>query len=932
MRKAGSRSLLRVLAGIILGAGVATLPGGAPAALGPPPDPRVIAAFHALEEYIDEALEDVLKKGRHTSLEKKLENAEAAYRRGQPCVATKILEAYLHETQALNRGKRLDTAEDLYRRGWLLRYELLADLPAGQACPSDPTFLVDPTVTPRLPELPEGDGMPARPLASVVDENRYQTDFVANELVLVTDDPGTLAAFLDRWGGDILLTLDPGVYGLTDMTLQYLVRINTDLADVSHLEVDERVLNPNPAGGTYRVSSEAGLRLLAAAAGEAAAGLSIGVNWVGRPAGFRDRSTSEAPTADSSADGFNSGSPTYVGNAYDWHHLNSGSTQDIGVTEAWTLLDLGGRLRNRVSIAIVDEGFCVTDPDLPPGGLTISVWAAIRPPLCGPAVDRSAPDFAWHGADVSDAAMAVPDNAFGAAGPAGPVAIPITVLTGYDYFRELVGIPAAFDAGARIINMSFGSAIGAGLSWSLIPFNNLTAGLHSRGVLLFASAGNDHYYVDELDCFIVCWEEAWVVPCENDGVICVGALARDSRDRAGYSNFGGDVDIFAPGDVLVAPNPLRLGTPSIPLTHAFSGTSAASPYAAGVAALIWAANPGLAAAEVEDIFFRTAHVPSPSYRITDRTVNRIVNAYEAVRTALPAFIEITAPADGSSIPRGRTLALRAFVHEAGHGAPSVTWSSDVEGGVIADGTNAYRTDLRFGRHTITATAAFPDGFTVSDTVRVTITNDPPTVAIASPGDLDTFFQSQSITFLGTSSDPNNVESSFRLYDHQVSWHLDGSPVAFATGHHPTTVLPGPASPGVHRITFRGTDGFVTVEASINVNIVTDPLDLPPGVRIARPSDGAIFTADQDDPTFGPFIRVALLGEVTDDGGPLPADSLVWTDSVNGVRPVEIGRGASLTVNLYAPNNTNTHQITLTATDSAGNTSSDTITLIVDRLY
>ena len=101
-------------------------------------DPEVAAAFDELEDYIAGLPPTVLQKGIATSLSKKIRNAGAAYLRGQPCIAVNILDAYLNETQALLKGPHSSIAEDLYYRGLLLRSDVLAGIPPGQACPHDP--------------------------------------------------------------------------------------------------------------------------------------------------------------------------------------------------------------------------------------------------------------------------------------------------------------------------------------------------------------------------------------------------------------------------------------------------------------------------------------------------------------------------------------------------------------------------------------------------------------------------------------------------------------------------------------------------------------------------------------------------------------------------------------------------------------------------
>ncbi|NJP67306.1 S8 family peptidase [Streptomyces spiramenti] len=102
----------------------------------------------------------------------------------------------------------------------------------------------------------------------------------------------------------------------------------------------------------------------------------------------------------------------------------------------------------------------------------------------------------------------------------------------------------------------------------------------ARGTLPVVSAGNNTR--DACDAS----------PAGADRVFTVGATDRDDRP-AGFSNFGGCLEVFAPGvDVVSA----RLGGGTV----ALSGTSQAAPHTAGVAALLKERRPGAAPESVAD--------------------------------------------------------------------------------------------------------------------------------------------------------------------------------------------------------------------------------------------------------------------------------------------------------------------------------------------
>lgn len=577
-----------------------------------------------------------------------------------------------YQLQLIVRDGALDSAADTVE---------ITVLNASPIAPS--TVKVDATLTSQIPSIPGFDGAANRPVAALTDRSGILMHFVANEFIVVSDDTTAVNAMAARWGGTLARSFVPRTFGLSG-TSQHLIRIGGGAINTSQLIADLQQLQPD-ARSDLRVSSQAGLRVLAAAAREGAAGNVVGLNIVMSPATYQSRVTTEnasLPICPGNTDnpgcvlGGISGTEAFNSNAFQWSYMGTGpNTQNIGVGEAWRSLDLAGRLGNKVKVAFIDGGFSPANVDNPaviehhPNSIFETGY---------PQNELSCTDGAscpWHGANVVSAAMGPPDDSKGAAGPAGPVGQAVTIRLSGDIFNYLGAWGIAFSSGARILSMSVGARVPAGVSWAVKPLDLATTIAHGAGMLLFASAGNKSVNVDGEDCAppfdFPCWEEAWWVPCENGGVTCVGALADNANfrwyrsDESG-SNYGDEeVDIFGPGKLWVG------GDPGNSEPHLFSATSAATPFVAGVAALIMAANPSLKGSEVEQILLSTAH-PSP-----DSTVRRYVNAQGAVNQALGGSPVCMPPQLGN--PGGGTLLIPcrradfSVTHQSSFGPYSYQW-------------------------------------------------------------------------------------------------------------------------------------------------------------------------------------------------------------------------------------------------------------------
>jgi subtilisin family serine protease len=256
-----------------------------------------------------------------------------------------------------------------------------------------------------------------------------------------------------------------------------------------------------------------------------------------------------------------------------------------------------------VTIAVVDTGADVSAPDI-----------AAKSPTTHSVLNGSSDvsDTNGHGTFVSSLAAGSGTNNEGMAGFGGAAKLlvvqagtPDGVFTDVD---EAAGITYAVDHGAKVVNLSLGGPQTSQTEMDAVSY------AASHGVLVVAAAGNSYLQSDPVE-----YPAALVQPVGSNGQggtgLAVGASTL-SGTRAAFSNTGSYISLAAPGedvfgDVSSASSTSEYPRVALPGSHAGeygygSGTSFATPEVAGVAALVWAANPQLTAGDVAEIVKETA--------------------------------------------------------------------------------------------------------------------------------------------------------------------------------------------------------------------------------------------------------------------------------------------------------------------------------------
>lgn len=317
---------------------------------------------------------------------------------------------------------------------------------------------------------------------------------------------------------------------------------------------------------------------------------------------------------------------------YQWHLLNSGNTPasvagvDINVIPVWA--DYTGR---GVLVGVMDQGMDDTHPDLIANYRADLAWDLdLNEPGAGVKKDSDK-----HGVPVAGLISAVANNGLGGVG--------VAWNSNFTMYRsELDG--KEVDEIARAYHMAATKMVESGIdisshSWGLsfVPQSKWAETFHStgrhmaefgrdgRGIVTMFAAGNSR--IDGLS--------ANLDPTDSAPWVIVVAASAQNGDIAEYSTPGAPVLISSPGSGFTQAIPRSMvttdrqgeaGYNTAPgeagdYEMGFNGTSAATPVAAGVLALMLEANSRLGYRDVQEILAYSAARATFLERDVDQAFN-----------------------------------------------------------------------------------------------------------------------------------------------------------------------------------------------------------------------------------------------------------------------------------------------------------------------
>lgn len=368
----------------------------------------------------------------------------------------------------------------------------------------------------------------------------------------------------------------------------------------------------------------------------------------------------------------------------------------IQAVDAWDVSPGEATIR----VAVIDTGIDADHPDGPEH--------LVLGPDYGDG-DSNPDDANGHGTWTAGIIAAARNNALGVAGLANVEIYVIKVFgnDGSGFVSDLErGLLRAIQSDVNIISMSLGFDTYSDVIASRVQQ------AEDAGMLLVAGAGNEN-------------GGAVLYPAAYPGVIAVTSVD-ETLTLASHASVGAEVELAAPG--VNIKNLWRGGQYA-----STSGTSAAAPHVAGVAASIWSLAPALSAQEVRDALTTSAlDLGAPGRDL--EYGHGLVQMYDALTTMfdrLPGHsLDDQVPIE---VPEGSTLTWN--VGNVALGARSFAWEFQIdEAYATADGAVVDALAPDDGDHAVIL-QYLDDGVLREKTRSFTVTNVAPTItSVSGPTD------------------------------------------------------------------------------------------------------------------------------------------------------------------------------------------------------
>ncbi len=344
--------------------------------------------------------------------------------------------------------------------------------------------------------------------------------------------------------------------------------------------------------------------------------------------------------------------PQYSGTGKWYHDL-------VGSEAAWDI----SQGSNTIKVAIVDNAVFADHSDL----TTYKQWDVAdndgdaTPPL------TSSQNFGWsHGTHCAGLATADINNSIGIASLGAQVeligvkATPNSAPSGDAIYYSFEGVSWACANGANVVSMSFGGTNQSGAMQNLINAY--------PEVVFVAAAGNDANTTVNY-------------PGGYNNVICVGSV-NGTNSPSSFTNYNGStpyVDIASPGGGATSSYGGLLSTVYTTGGNNYgtmSGTSMATPFAAGLAGSMLSINPTLTPAQIESCMISTGVPTGGSKDIGPRIdAAAALSCVASTVTGDPLVQFIGSPV---SIYEGQTV---TFVDQSASGGNAITdWAWSFPGG------------------------------------------------------------------------------------------------------------------------------------------------------------------------------------------------------------------------------------------------------------